>query len=174
MTQPLTITPMWQGETVAILGNGPSLDAELAAAKRPARAIAINRAVAAAPWADMLVSIDGNWPPEADDFAGMRIVGVESDLDAYFVHLPHEVVTLAPGNVIHLRSNALAAMRIAAAAGAAKLVLFGFDTDRYEEIHNFPGLTIGLASLTAELQAQGVQVERYAAPVPAQAKKKGS
>lgn len=174
MTKPLTIAPMWQGETVAILGNGPSLADELASVERPARAIAINRAAAVAPWADMLVSIDGNWPLEAENFAGMRIVGVESDLDAYFVHLPHEVVTLAPGNVIQLRSNALAAMRIAATAGAAKLVLFGFDTDRYEEIHNFPGLTIGLAALTAELQAQGVQVERYVAPPPAPAKKKGA
>lgn len=172
MTQPLTITSMWQGETVAILGNGPTLAAELATVERPTRAIAINRAATVAPWADMLVSIDGNWPPEAADFAGMRVVGIESDLDAHYVHLPHEVVTLAPGNVLHLRNNALAAMRIAAAAGAAKLVLFGFDTDRYEEIHNFPGLTIGLTALTTELRAQGVQVERYVAPVPV--KKKGA
>jgi len=174
MTQPLIVTPIWAGETVAILGNGPSLAAELVTAGRPARAIAINRAAALAPWANMLVSIDGNWPAEAESFAGMRVVGVESDLDAYFVHLPHEVVTLAPGNIIHLRSNALAAMRIAAAAGAAKLVLYGFDTDRYEEMHSFPGLTIGLAALTAELQAQGVQVERYVATPPAPTKKKGS
>lgn len=171
MTTPLIITKMWEGETVAILGNGPTLSAELASVERPTRAIAVNRAVAVAPWADMLVSIDGNWPPEAEDFDGMRVVGIESDLDAFYVHLPHEVVTLAPANIVHLRNNAMAAMRIAAAAGAAKLILFGFDAERYEEIHSFPGLAIGLAALTAELQAQGVQVERYAPPAPAPKKK---
>ena len=172
MTIPLTITRMWPGETVAILGNGAALTKELASTERPPRAIAVNRAAAVAPWADMLVSIDGNWPAEADDFAGMRIVGVESDLDAFYVHLPHEVVTLGPGNIVHLRNNAMAAMRIAAAAGAAKLVLLGFDTDRYEELHSFPGLTIGLAALIAELRAQGIEVEHYAPPAPP--KKKGA
>lgn len=173
MTTPLTITRMWPGETVAILGNGPTLAAELATTERPARAIAVNRAVAVAPWADMLVSIDGNWPVEAEDFAGMRVVGIESDLDAFYVHLPHEVVTLGPANIVHLRNNAMAAMRIAAAAGASKLVLFGFDIERYEEMHSFPGLAIGLAALTAELEAQGVKVERYAPPAPTP-KKRGA
>jgi len=172
MTTPFMISRMWPGETVAILGNGPTLAEELATTDRPARAIAVNRAAAVAPWADMLVSIDGNWPAEAKDFAGMRVVGVESELDAFYVHLPHEVVTLEPGNVVHLRNNAMAAMHIAAAAGAAKLMLFGFDTERYEELHCFPGLTIGLAALTAELRAQGVQVEHYA-PL-ARPKKKGA
>lgn len=166
MTTPLTIARMWEGETVAILGNAPSLAAELATAERPARSIAVNRAAAVAPWADMMVSIDGNWPAEADNFQGMRIVGVESDLNAHYVYLPHEVVTLSAGNTVHLRNNALSAMRIAAAAGAKKLVLYGFDTDRYEQIHNFPGVTIGLAALAAELRAQGVEVERYAPPAP--------
>jgi len=172
MTIPHTIACMWPGETVAILGNGPALAAELATTERPGRAIAVNRAAAVAPWADMLVSIDGNWPAETSDFAGMRVVGVESDIDAFYVHLPHEVVTLAPGNIVHLRNNAMSAMRIAAAAGAAKLVLFGFDTECYEELHSFSGLTIGLAALIAELRAKGVQVEHYTPPAPP--KKKGA
>lgn len=164
MTTPFTVPCMWPGETVAILGNGPDLAAQLAAAGRPTRSIAVNRAVAVAPWADMLVSIDANWPPEGEDFAGMRVVGIESAVDAQYVHLPHEVVTLGPGHVVELRSNALSAMRIAAAAGAGKLVLFGFDPERYEEIHSFPGLAIGLAALIAELRARGVEVEHYALP----------
>jgi hypothetical protein len=164
MTTPFTVTRMWLGETVAILGNAPGLAEQLATAGRPSRAIAINRAVAVAPWADMLVSIDGNWPAEGEDFAGMRIVGIESDVDALYVHLPHEVVTLAPGHVVELRNNALSAMRIAAAAGAVKLVLFGFDPARYEDIHSFPGLAIGLAALIAELHAQGIEVEYYLMP----------
>ncbi len=164
MTTPYSIPRMWDGETIAILGNGPTLQAELAAGARPGRAIAANRAVAHAPWADMLVSIDGNWPAEAEHFEGMRVVGIESDLDALYVHLPHEVVTLGPGHVIHMRNNLLSAMRMAAAAGAAKIVLYGVDPERYEDIHSFPGVAIGLAALTAELQAAGVQVEHFAAP----------
>lgn len=167
MTTPLTVTNIWAGETVAILGNAPSLADQLAATERPVRAIAVNRAVSVAPWADMLVSIDANWPPEGEDFTGMRVVGIESDVDAYFVHMPYEEVELEPGNVVHLRSNALSAMRIAAAAGAAKLVLFGFDTARYEEIHSFPGLTIGMAALVAELRARGIEVEFAASDEPA-------
>lgn len=170
MTTPLTITPFWPGETVAILGNAPTLADELAAVERPSRTIAVNRAVAVAPWADMLVSIDGNWPAEAAGYTGLRIVGVESELDAHYVHLPHEIVTLAPGNVVHLRNNAMSAIRIAAQAGAAKIVLYGFDTDRYEQLHNFPGVTIGLAALVAELQSHGIVVERYVPPAPAKRK----
>jgi hypothetical protein len=172
MTTPLTITRIWPGETVAILGNGPTLAAELESTERPTRSIAVNCAVTVAPWADMLVSIDGNWPADAADYAGMRIMGIESDLDAHFVHMPHEVVRLGPSNEIHIRNNALSAIRIAAQAGAAKIVLFGFDTERYEEIHDFPGVTIGLSALIAELQAQGIEVERYDLPAPP--KRKGA
>lgn len=166
MTTPLNVTNIWLGETVAILCNGPMLAAQLAAAARPARAIAVNRAVALAPWADMLVSIDANWPAEGEKFAGTRVVGIESDVDACYVSMPYEEVEFQPGHVVHMRSNALSAMRIAAAAGAAKLVLFGFDTLRYEEIHTFPGLTVGVAALIDDLRARGIEVE-YAAPAPA-------
>jgi len=136
------------------------MDQELADSVRHLPCIAVNRAVVMAPWADMLVSIDANWPTEANDFAGLRIIGFEGDIDALYAGLPYEVVTLAPGNVVHIRSNALAAVRIAAMAGAAKILLLGFDTERYEAIHNFQGLTVGLAALIAELGAQGIEVER--------------
>lgn len=159
MTTPFTITPIWPGETVAIIGNGPAMTAELAESVRAHRTIAVNRAVVMAPWADMLVSIDGNWPAGASDYAGMRIVGIESDVDALYVHMPHEVVTMGPAHIIHIRNNALSAIRIAADAGAAKILLLGFDTDAYEVLHSFPGLTIGLAALIAELRERGIAVE---------------
>lgn len=164
MTTPYQIEKMWPGETVAIIGNAPGMTAELATelanTLRPCRAIAVNRGIRFAPWADMLISIDGNWPEEGNAFAGLRIVGIESERDALYVPLPYERVTVAPGHVLELRNNALSAIRIAAQAGAARIVLAGFDTDRYEELHGFPGLTAGLAALTAELQAQGIVVEQ--------------
>lgn len=165
MTIPLLITRIWPGETVAVLGNAPSLSAELATLGRPVRAIAVNRAAAAAPWADMLVSIDANWPAEAEDFIGARIIGFESDsIDAYYMPLPHEQVEVAPGHVLHLRSNLLAAIRIAAMAGAAKILLLGIDIDRYQALHDAPGVGAGLQALIHELAATGVAVEYYQPP----------
>lgn len=165
MTIPLHITPIWAGETVAVLGNAPSLPDELATLSRPIRAIAANRAVLAAPWADMMVSIDANWPDEAADYTGARIIGFESDLiDAYYMPLPHEQVTVAPGHILHLRSNLLAAIRIAEQAGAARILLLGIDMDRYEAMHDAPGVAAGLAALIQELAARGVVVEYYQPP----------
>lgn len=164
MTTPYTIERIWPGETVAIFASGPSMTAELAQTVRQYHSIAVRTAFRRVPWADMLIGIDG--PPnegfwdESKDFAGLRLIGSECDVDALFVKIPHEVVTIGPMNTLHIRNNALAAMRIAVAAGAAKLLLLGFDTDLYESIHGVY-LTAGLAALTTELQAQGVVVEHY-------------
>jgi len=180
MTTRLTDFPDWTGETVAVLGNAPSLAAELATLQRPIRAIAVNRAAVVAPWADMMVSIDANWPAAADGFQGLRVVGCEGDVDAYFVHLPHEVVALAPDQTIHIRSNLLSAIRIAAQAGATKILLLGIDIERYQSLHDAPGVAEGLAALVVEMAARGVVVERYQVPTSttaapdAKAKRKGS
>ena len=161
MTQPLDVSNLWPGAAVAILGNAPHVSTEAlrtACAQAHAdRVIAVSNAAEKAPWADMAVAIDGNFPA---DFAGMRVIGFESDaVDALYVNMPHEVVTLGVGHVVHIRNNALAAIRLAQRAGAARIVLAGFDTARYEEQWTFRGLTEGLAALIAELRAQGVIVE---------------
>lgn len=169
MTIHLTTLPMWTGETVAVLGNAPSLAAELATLVRPIHAIAVNRAAVVAPWADMMVSIDANWGAAAEDFAGVRIVGFEGNLDAHFLRMPHEVVTMSPNFELHIRSNLLAAIRVAAQAGAAKILLLGIDTEYYEAKLDAPGMVKGLAALIAEMAARGVEVVRYVAPVGAAA-----
>jgi hypothetical protein len=172
MTKPYSITPIWAGETVAIIGNGQNLPADLAGSVQGCRTIALSFAIDKAPWADMLLAIDGNFPASTADHA-MRICGVESDVDALYVQMPHEVVTLAPGHVVHIRNNALSAIRIAAQAGAARILLFGMDTERYEQIHNFPGLTVGLATLIVELAERGIVVERIDQPVETVKRKAG-
>ena len=162
MTTRFSIERIWAGETVAVLGNAPSLDAELATLPRPIHAIAANQAAIKAPWADMMVSIDANWAPAANDFAGQRIIGFESDdIDAYFLHIPHEVVHLGQGNTLHLRNNLMAAIRIAAQCGATKILLLGIDPDYYEANCAAPGTAVGLTALMAEMKARGVDVERY-------------
>lgn len=167
MTTRWPIPQMWLGETVAILGAGPDMTAALAETVREFKTIAVNRSVKFAPWADMFVALDPHHPfwEEADrmGFTGMRICGVECDYDALYPGMMYETVTVAPGHIVQIRNNAMAAIRIAERAGAKKIILLGFDPERYEEIHahtGFYGLVQGLAQITAELRAKGVEVER--------------
>lgn len=169
MTTPFKITRFWENETVAILGAGPDMTKELAETAKGYKTIAVNRAVKFAPWADMFVALDPHHPfwEEADKmgFKGMRILGVEDEnYDALYLGTwRHESVKMSEFETLQIRNNALAAIRIAFWAGAKKIILLGFDTERYEEIHahtGFRGLTQGLEQITAEIRASGVQVER--------------
>lgn len=171
MTTQWTITREWEGETVAVLGAGPDMTAELAEAARGHKTIAVNRAIKFAPWADMFVALDPHHPfwEEADrlGFAGIRVCGIECDEDARYAGLLYETVQMPAGETLQIRNNALAAIRIAARMGAAKILLIGFDPTRYEEVHahtGFRGLVQGLEQITAELQAQGVEVVRMDSP----------
>lgn len=143
---------MWTGATVAVVSNVEGMSADQVAAVRADRVIAVNRAVVHAPGADMMVSIDGNWPDAP--FSGIRVVGVPGIDGAQYVSLPYEVV-----GSVEMRNNAISAIRLAEQAGATRIVLVGFNTDRYEQIHNFPHLTRAMGALIAELGARGVQVE---------------
>jgi|SRR3990167_3139826 len=168
MTTPWTIpADMWAGETIAILGAGPDMTEELAETARGHKTIAVNRAVKFAPWADTFVALDPHHPfwEEADrlEFRGLRICGVECDIDALYAGMFYETVSMGDGHTIEIRNNALAAIRIAALAGASKIILLGFDPERYEEVHRetgFVGLVQGLDQITAELQAKGIVIER--------------
>lgn len=176
MTTPWKV-PMWQGQTVAVLASGPSMTQELADSVKHLPRIAVRRAVRLAPDADMVLALDGPpnegfWPElEASGFAGIRVCGVECDLDAMYLNIPHERITLGPGHVIESRNNGLAAIRVAAMAGAAKILLLGFDPERnghfYDDLTDpgyagewYPGLTAGLAALIMELRGKGIEVER--------------
>ncbi len=173
MTTLWKITPDWQGQTVAVLATGPSLTPALVAALCQYRTIAVNEAVRLAPEADMLVALDGNWPPAYRNFAGQRVTGVADDsLDALYAGPFWCTVRLTNGAMVEMRNSGLAAIKIAAAMGAARIILAGFDHP--ERSHHFyddevdtgeyTGLPEGVADLVAQLAAQGVQVER-AAPV---------
>lgn len=165
MTKKWEIPKMWEGETVAILGAGPEMTEELAESARGHKTIACNQAVKFAPWADMFVALDPLHPfwANADGFTGLRICGVECDIDALYPGMMYETVEIGPGHTIEIRNNALAAIRIAALAGAAKIILLGFDPERYEEVHahtGFFGLVQGLEQITVELRAKGIEIER--------------
>lgn len=167
MTTPWKIEPIWNGETVAILGAGPDMTAELAETARGYKTIAVNRAVKFAPWADMFVALDPHHPfwEEAGNvgFKGMRVCGIECDIDALYAGMMYENITISEVHSISVRNNALAAVRIAERIGAKKIILLGFDPERYEEVHahtGFTGLVSGLKQIISELTAKGINVVR--------------
>ena len=165
MTTKWEIKPIWQGETVAILGNSQSMTKALAKRLRGYKRIAVNQAVMYALDADLFVALDPHHPfwERAKDFTGLRVCGVECEIDALYAGMFYETVTLKSGASIEIRNNFLAAIRIAVRLGAKKIILAGLDADLYDQVHahtGFSGFAEGLAKVLAEVQAQGVEVER--------------
>jgi hypothetical protein len=159
--------PCWQGETVAVLCSGPSMDEYLALSAITAsdRVIAVKYTVRLAPDADMLVALDAGWPTEFREFAGLRVTGVEDpDLDALYIgHVFERVLTEQSGR-IEIRNSGLAAVRVAAAMGAARIVVAGFEPEARarwhdDEVRPYQGVREGMEQIVRELRAQGVAVE---------------
>lgn len=165
MTTPWKPSREWDGQTVAVLAAGPNMSQELAEALREHRTIAVNYAIRLAPWADMLMALDGCWPQEFREFSGLRVTGTaDSDLDALYIGHRSESVTLRPGHVVTIRNSGLMAIRIAAEMGAARILLAGFAPEQPTHFDGTPTggyiwLAEGLAQIVAELQANGIAVE---------------
>lgn len=155
MTTPWTPDGSWKGQTVAVLAGGPSMSPALAESLREHRTIAVDFACRVAPWADMLVALDGNWAQDLREFAGMRVTGID-DEDLYALYIGHrfERVMLRPGHQIEMRNSALAAVRIAGEMGAKRIILAGLES---QVVHI--GFAEGLQSLILDLQARRVVVE---------------
>lgn len=161
---------IWKGLTVCVIGAGPDVTQELIDSVKRDKTVVVNRAIRYAPDADMFVALDPHHPfwEAAADFKGICVIGCpDTEYDAVYVGGMHERVVMGPGHVIEIRNNALAAIRIAEMAGAARIVLLGFDPERYEETHahtGFRGLVQGLEQITAELRSKGIEVERIDSP----------
>jgi hypothetical protein len=173
MMNEFDVVGMWNGATVAILGAGPDMTAELAERARQYKTIAVNRAIKFAPNADAFVALDPLHPfwETVEEFRGLKFIGVPDSeyKDAIYVGMLYEKVKISEGHVIEIRNNALAAIRIAVLAGAKKIILLGFDPERYEEIHfakcGFYGLKQGLEQIITELRGKGIEIERMDSPV---------
>jgi hypothetical protein len=176
MTTPWKIEPDWLGETVAVLASGPSMTKDVAASLAAHKCIAVNYTFRLAPAAEMLVVLDANpvlWG-DAEAFVGMRVCGVATDdIDALYAGPMYERITLDQGNQIETRNSGLAAIRIAAAMGATRIILAGFDPElpgyfdghpaggQAEGAEPYPGITAGLAAIVAELREKGIEVEFF-------------
>lgn len=164
MTTQWEIKPIWQGQTVAILGNSPAMTKKLANSLRLHKRIAVNQAVMYALDADMFVALDPHHPfwERAKDFTGLRVCGVECAHDALYAGMFYETVTLKSGATAEIRNNFLAAIRIAVGLGVSKIILAGLDADLYDQVHahtGFAGFAEGLAKVLGEVKAQGFTVE---------------
>lgn len=169
MTTPWQPAAQWRGASVAVLLSGPSMNAAVAQQLRERcdRVIAVKHTARLAPWADMLVALDAPWPDEFRAFAGMRVTGVADDtLDALYPgHFCERVLT--DGGALEIRNSGLAAMRIAAAMGAARIEVAGFAPEAQRRWHDAPelpargylGVHAGMVQIVNELAASGVEVE---------------
>jgi hypothetical protein len=168
MTKLWQVPPdMWAAETVAILAAGPSLTQELADSVREHRRIVVNDSYLLALDANILFAHDLAWwkkHPEAHAFAGLMVSGQEGDIDTLYLPMPDEIITLAPWHILQVRNSGLMAIRIAAMAGAARILLCGFQPELEPE--KYPGLAAGLTALISELREKGVDVERPTTPLP--------
>ena len=172
---------LFAGQTVAVLASGPSLTQELADSVRHLPRVCARWAIKRAPDADMCVAVDappneGFWPYALENFKGLKITAVETDAlpEVMFWWHRWEMITIseAPSHVIEIRNNGMSAIHLAEEAGAAKILLLGFDPGDprhfyddavgYEGIVGnewYGGLTKGLEQLVAKLRAQGIEVE---------------
>jgi len=179
MTTPWKPAGEWAGLTVAVLASGPSMTAAVAEALREHKTIAVNYTHRLAPWADMLVGLDANWPKEMREFEGMRVTGIEDpEFDALYIGPQWERVRMAAGREIEVHNSGLAAVRIAARMGAARIILAGFEPSTHRRFFTeewseqspadpYPGVAEGLEQIVAQLRAAGVAVEFYEEPKPA-------
>lgn len=171
---------LFQGKTVAVIGDGPSMNQELADAVRHLPRVCARLGCRWALEADVTIAIDGPpnlgrwpsdmpsvagfWPWALENFKGKLVTAGETDeLPAEVGSFWHrwEMITVSevPSHVIEIRQNYMSAMHIAEQGGAAKILLLGLDAKEYDEINQGLYLTKGIEQLTARLRAQGIEVE---------------
>lgn len=129
------VSPMWKGKTVAILASGPSMSQELADKVRQLHlpTIAINTTFRLAPWADVFYAADAVWWErylgEVQKFGGLR-VSCGPDVVTGVMQLKNTGKVgfdTDPGCIRTGGNSGYQAIHLATHAGAAQILLFGYD-----------------------------------------------
>jgi len=139
------VIPLWKGETVVLIGGGPSLTQHQIDVVRAfdVCTIAINDAYSLAPWADVCYFADAKWwgwhkdKEDFKNFVGQKCSIQTSkenikDSCVHFIKNAHEPyhgfgLSLEPDRIVTGRNSGYQALNIAVLAGAKKIVLLGFD-----------------------------------------------
>jgi len=151
---------LWAGQTVAVLASGPSMTPRVAAAVRNVPTIVINDTFRLAPWAALLYAADEAWwqaNPAALAFAGLKvsvasIPGVEqlrNTGSSGFDPDPHCIRTGS--------NSGYQGVHIAAQAGAARILLCGFDMSAAKGSHWFGAHPPGLINTEPEAYARFIR-----------------
>jgi hypothetical protein len=130
-----TVLPEWLGETVFILGCGPSLvQVRTEPLLQAGRVIAINDAYTRCPGADILYFCDKKWWLQhermvAERFYGRRIVTMLNEYPGiHTLRCTGEVgLETDPGGVRHGSNSGYQCINLAYHLGAARIVLMGYD-----------------------------------------------
>lgn len=181
------VPKIWPGQTVAVLGSGPSMAPAVAAACRAVPCIAVNDTVLLAPWAAMLYAADEEWWTKhpRDEvrravslFAGLRVGAtlqpVKGVMRLRVSYAPrgdaHCGFDPDPGAVRTGGNSGYQAVHVAAHAGAARILLCGFDMGglHWHDEHalplrttipeTYPRWIARFAELAKVLEARGIDV----------------
>jgi hypothetical protein len=134
--------PLLDGMTVFCLGGGPSLAGFNAECLRGRRVIAINQSLYLAPWADLLFFMDTHWFEQNHEavlgFKGVIVTGSRQIKGRYpdrVRRVTFRGKTEFEFNTPELkfsRSSGHAAIAVAIAMGAVRIVLLGYDMRRVD------------------------------------------
>jgi len=131
--------PKWHGETVAIIGSGPSAKkAGVELLQRRAKVIAINESWQLAPWADVLYGCDGkwwNWRSGVPAFKGLKVSSDPIACDLYKdikrICIPNvrsnDLVMEPLGYVGAGGNSGFQGLNLAVQFGGKRILLVGYD-----------------------------------------------
>lgn len=116
------------GETIFILGGGPTLTAAIAERVRGRRTIVLNSTARLAPWADVLFFCDWHWFREHRPIVDPWPAAVVTISARAARVLPHKIELVTPP-IVQAKplSAGHHAVDLALAMGACRIVLLGFD-----------------------------------------------
>jgi hypothetical protein len=154
------VPQLWAGQTVAVLASGPSMTPRVAAAVRSIPTIVINDTFRLAPWAALLYAADAAWwqaNPDALAFAGLKVTvdsvpGVESLSNSGSTGFDPNPHCIRTGS-----NSGYQGVHIAAQAGAARILLCGFDMSAAKGAHWFGPHGDGLVNTTPETYARFIR-----------------
>lgn len=180
--------PDWRGMTVAIMASGPSLTAEQAEIVRgwredgdDRRVIVINTTFRLAPWADMLYACDDEWwdfyiPEVRESFRGELWTQDRPTAALHHINWVKSERSMGlgrkPGIINQGGNSGFQAMNVAWQAGAARMILLGFDmqaTGGKSHWHGnhppgihcpeaYPAWIAAMRQISADLYLEGVPV----------------
>lgn len=141
----------WEGETVALIGSGPSLTQEQCNAVRSLNTIAVNNAYLFCPWADIIYAADARWwgwNPQALKLPAYK-VSIEQHMKVEFPLDVHVLRNLDKGDPTGLSldptglktgcNSGYQALNLAVLLGAKRIILLGYDYRFDNGRAHFPG-----------------------------------